>query len=58
LVEELPDDVWSACEVALEPPLVALPLVCACAFSAPHIATAADAPNKPLSNLFIFISLS
>jgi signal-induced proliferation-associated 1 like protein 3 len=54
----LPVPVWS-CAVALVSPLVEeLPLVCACAFMAPHIATATDAPNRPFSNLFIFMSLS
>jgi signal-induced proliferation-associated 1 like protein 3 len=54
----LPAPVWS-CDVALVPPVEELlPLVCAWAFMAPHIATATDAPSRPFSNLFIFMSLS
>jgi len=49
---------WS-CELALVPPLVdELPLVCACASTAPNIAIATEAPSRPFSNLFIFMSLS
>jgi signal-induced proliferation-associated 1 like protein 3 len=53
-----PLEPWS-CELALLPPLVdELPLVCAWAVIAPHIATATEAPSRPFSNLFIFMSLS
>jgi hypothetical protein len=33
-------------------------VVCACTPSAPHIATASDAPSRPFNNLFIFMSIS
>jgi len=48
---------WSDCELALLPPEV-LPLVCACAFIVPNIAIATEAPSRPFSNLFIFMSIS
>jgi signal-induced proliferation-associated 1 like protein 3 len=47
---------WS-CAVALVP-VEELPLVCAWAVTAPHIAIATDAPSRPFNNLFIFMSLS
>jgi len=39
-------------------PVDELPLVCACALAAPSIAIATDAPIRPFSNLFTFMSLS
>jgi signal-induced proliferation-associated 1 like protein 3 len=57
-VDDLPV-VWSDCELALVvSPVDELPLVCACAFMVPNIAIATEAPNRPLSNLFIFMSIS
>jgi len=51
--------VWSDCELALVvSPVEELPLVCACAFMVPNIAIATEAPNRPFSNLFIFMSIS
>jgi hypothetical protein len=32
--------------------------VCACTGSAPHIAATTEAPNRPFSSLFIFMSIS
>jgi signal-induced proliferation-associated 1 like protein 3 len=58
LWDELPWVVWSDCELALVPPVDELPLVWSWAFTAPHIATAREAPSKPFSNLFIFMSIS
>jgi signal-induced proliferation-associated 1 like protein 3 len=46
-----------SCAVALLS-VEALPLVCACAPTAPNIAAVTTAPIRPFSNLFIFISLS
>jgi signal-induced proliferation-associated 1 like protein 3 len=54
------DDVpvlWS-CALAPVPLVDELPLVCAWTFTAPNIAMATDAPSRPFSNLFIFMSLS
>jgi signal-induced proliferation-associated 1 like protein 3 len=48
-----------SCAVALVGSAVEeLPLVCAWAFTVPNIAMATDAPSRPFSNLFIFMSLS
>jgi signal-induced proliferation-associated 1 like protein 3 len=56
-VDDEPPEVWSDCELALLPPVDdELPLVCA--WAAPHIARATEAPSRPFSNLFIFMSLS
>jgi signal-induced proliferation-associated 1 like protein 3 len=58
LCDELPWVVWSDCELAPVPPVDELLLVWAWAFTAPHIATATEAPSKPFSSLFIFMSFS
>jgi signal-induced proliferation-associated 1 like protein 3 len=56
-VDEVPV-LWS-CGVALVvSPVEELPLVCAWAFTVPNIAMATDAPSRPFSSLFIFMSLS
>jgi signal-induced proliferation-associated 1 like protein 3 len=49
---------WSACALALVSPVVDALLLCAWALPIPNIATATEAPRRPFSNLFIFISLS
>jgi signal-induced proliferation-associated 1 like protein 3 len=55
VVDELPL-LWS-CAVAPGSPVDEL-LVCAWAFTAPNIAMATEAPNRPFNTLFIFMSLS
>jgi signal-induced proliferation-associated 1 like protein 3 len=49
---------WSAWALALVSPVVEALLFCAWALPTPNIATATEAPSKPFSNLFIFMSLS
>ncbi|WP_162600558.1 hypothetical protein [Massilia sp. WG5] len=56
-VEDLLVD-WTACALALVSPVVDALLLCAWALPTPNIAIATDAPSKPFSNLFIFMSLS
>jgi signal-induced proliferation-associated 1 like protein 3 len=49
---------WSACALALVSPVVEALLLCAWALPTPNIAIANEAPSRPFSNLFIFMSLS
>jgi signal-induced proliferation-associated 1 like protein 3 len=49
---------WSAWALALVSPVVEALLLCAWALPIPNIAIATDAPSRPFSNLFIFMSLS
>jgi signal-induced proliferation-associated 1 like protein 3 len=49
---------WSAWALALVSPVCEALLLCAWALPAPNIAIAIDAPSRPFSNLFIFMSLS
>jgi signal-induced proliferation-associated 1 like protein 3 len=60
LVPDAPVWLLPDCELCpVELPLWSLePLVWALATSAPHIAAATEAPNRPFNNLFIFMTLS
>jgi len=59
LSDDVPDVLWSDCEVALlPPPDDPLLLDCAWALTDPSIAMATEAPSRPFSSLFIFMSLS
>jgi hypothetical protein len=49
---------WLVPVVALVPDWPAVLLDCACTVVAPNMAAATDAPNRPFSSLFSFMSIS